>query len=1215
MKSLKINIINDNELIVQDNILIDDSIKIIKQKLFANHNTLIPNLLKFEIKNDNNGIITNIKNDNDLLFNYFDEFDSFEKFIETANYTLHITKLINDIINYDIDISEAILDDFVQSEKLLNILQQNGYYNLKEEDLLYIIKYILTNTTNSNYIDDINNYLKIMSVNNNTSSTNETLDEYYKQISNLDFTNVNIKCNISEISLNIKGNNIESGSKGIFIKLHEIFNVLKLTNDIPLIALSRKDNLVKLTDPQIKVLNASNISDKDIRNWILNEKKKINQSSYKSIKGLLIKSFLPELKIYITFNILQNGLITVNCKLPKIINIELQRLKQLILIHTDNIIKHLNTIGNVFLHSRRINQTSDSSIKINSIDSIIETDYINRFKFVNFINKEIISDNILEHKIIASQDILSMYYKKLQEQDDIKGITINIRDYYNKTSLINIFSADNYNQVCIILAHILTISKITKALPTRKTKFGDESVAKQIEKSNKKKLKEQGLDFNSRNCQADRQPSFNNDPKLPPLIDNSYLLDFEGNNFRCNHTKYPYPGFTDVNAICCFKTDRRDSEEFLRNIDPDSLNIYVEPSNFKILIEQNNEKFETLVIKIESDEILYYFLSPFNNHSLKDLIPITDKNLITTIENENNIFLDKVPLSQIIYPTSSQTKCKFNPDLNNRTTNINSQCSKHKDNEFFGYTKDTIPCCFNKMPDRYVKAKNQELSTYIFTTGKLLNNNRLGNLIPELNQLFNVVFKHKKDTFYRMGTLQNNNAFLNVLLLAMNSTINGKQINNCIEFKKYIYKYLHDNNTKFIQLNNGNISTKYNTIDNYIKSLAIKINWYETIELLETILKRNIFILDVNQQLNSKILCRPTPFNQKNSKNPFIILIKSNNAFELIVNMTSGNITKNFNIDTETPVIKFLIDYYKDTCIIKNVYPANFEYIPLLQATKIIELIGTTKNDDRLLGYVKYQIKNNFNKINMLITSSGFLIPIIETGIITNIITNIQVIALSDFITQNALLSSDSYKKILKKFNTITNQKVEILDKVKSNIKNIGGLFTNYGFFIPYRIKQDETEFNSNIKYYIDIDEKLSDINIQTNDFTNYSNTQDIIKNKIYDLRKQIGTYISNNTSIKDTIEQIILQKNIDRYSKINKIFDILLTFNLNNTFQQENHFDIILKSIANEICNDNKENLILNNIITTYNFNKKNIIKHDSESVLLNIDDIYTWIKEYKTN
>ena len=573
MKSLKINIINDNDNspIVQDNILIDDSIKMIKQKLFANHNTLIPNLLKFEIKNGNNGIITVIKSDNDLLFNYFDAFDSFEKFIETANYTLHITELINDIRNY-IDISETILDDFVQFEKLLNILQQNGYYNLKEEDLLYIIKYILTNTTNSNYIDDITNYLKIMSDNNKNTSTNETLDEYYKQISNLDFTNVNIKCNISEISLDIKGNNIESGSNGIFIKLHEIFNVLKLTNDIPLIALSRKDNLVKLTDPQIKVLNTSNISDKDIRNWILNEKKKINQSSYKSIRGLLIKSFLPELKIYITFNIFQNGLITVKCKLPRIINIELQRLKQLVLIHTDNIIKHLNTIGNVFLHSRRINEISDSTIKINSIDSIIETDYINRSKFINYINKEVISDNILEHKITASPDILSMYYKKLQEQDDIKGITINI------------FSADNYNQVCIILAHILTISKITKTLTTRKTKFGDEPVAKQIEKSNKKKLKEQGLDFNSRNCQADRQPSFNNDPKLPPLIDDSYLLDFEGNNFRCNHTKHPYPGFTDANFVCCFKTDKRDSEEFLRNIDPDSLNIYVEPSNFKILI-------------------------------------------------------------------------------------------------------------------------------------------------------------------------------------------------------------------------------------------------------------------------------------------------------------------------------------------------------------------------------------------------------------------------------------------------------------------------------------------------------------------------------------------------------------------------------------------------------------------------------------------------------
>ena len=45
-------------------------------------------------------------------------------------------------------------------------------------------------------------------------------------------------------------------------------------------------------------------------------------------------------------------------------------------------------------------------------------------------------------------------------------------------------------------------------------------------------------------------------------------------------------------------------------------------------------------------------------------------------------------------------------------------------------------------------------------------------------------------------------------------------------------------------------------------------------------------------------------------------------------------------------------------------------------------------------------------------------------------------------------------------------------------------------------------------------------------------------------------------------------------------------------------------------MLNDNKENLILNNIIVSDNFNKDDIIVRDSESVLLNINDITNWVK-----
>ena len=56
-----------------------------------------------------------------------------------------------------------------------------------------------------------------------------------------------------------------------------------------------------------------------------------------------------------------------------------------------------------------------------------------------------------------------------------------------------------------------------------------------------------------------------------------------------------------------------------------------------------------------------------------------------------------------------------------------------------------------------------------------------------------------------------------------------------------------------------------------------------------------------------------------------------------------------------------------------------------------------------------------------------------------------------------------------------------------------------------------------------------------------------------------------------------------------------------------------LLKAICNEILNDNKERLILNNIITSDTFNKNEVIVRDAESILLNIDDIRKWIKKHQ--
>ena len=73
----------------------------------------------------------------------------------------------------------------------------------------------------------------------------------------------------------------------------------------------------------------------------------------------------------------------------------------------------------------------------------------------------------------------------------------------------------------------------------------------------------------------------------------------------------------------------------------------------------------------------YYYLSNTTNKltSQNDILPIYNKDLIDAIEQEDNIWLDRVTLSQIIYPSASN-KCSFKPDLNNRTS-LHSPCSEH----------------------------------------------------------------------------------------------------------------------------------------------------------------------------------------------------------------------------------------------------------------------------------------------------------------------------------------------------------------------------------------------------------------------------------------------------------------------------------------------------------------------------------------------------------
>lgn len=1215
----------NNEL---PNILLDDSIKKIKDKLFVFYPDLIPNLLKVEIQ-DNSGNFITIKDSNSLLFEHFETLPE-EPIIFISNLQDFISQ--KDLQNLYIDDSQ-FKTTFQQFKK--------EYNDLTEEDMSFIIKLNLMNIGLGNVtITDIQDYIKNIQSKRSKLITlieSQENDPTFQQFYTLsqDFTPEIDKVFYNDISLIITGENVSYGTKGVFIKLNEIFNILELNDNVPFIALGKKGG-ANIKQPQIKIHNRllDIIPDKEIKSWVLNEKKKLNEATYKIVKGLMIKSKLKNTNNYLTINIMPNGVIYVNLKVSDSDSANLDQVLNDIYQNVNQVIDYINLLKSVFLKSKRIYPVEKSKIIVDSVDTTIETSiFVNRSKFESLIKQELISKNILELKKTESLDVLSAYYKKFKTREnteDIRGITINIRDnpYKEDSSIIKIFGANNQNQSTIISWNILILSEMSELIK-KNGLFEDFTKKRKIrEKTNKKKLKEQGIHFDSRECQAIRQPKLNPDNKQP-LKKDGYTITFNNQNYRCDKPNYPYPGFTKSNIVCCFKYNQTGNESYIKNVDPESLNILVEPSNFKITIKQGKTSFETYVIKIVSDYKAgfdennsmprYYYLSNTTNKlaSQNDIIPIYNKELIEVIEQEDNIWLDRVTLSQIIYPSASN-KCSFKPDLNNRTS-LHAPCKEHKKNKFFGYTSKSIPCCFDKEREPYVSRKKKEADItkqYIIqSSDKVLNYKQLGILPQDITSLLTDVLE-SKDIHYRMGIIQNNTSFLNALLLAINNSIRGQNINNHSEFKQFISNYLYKNEGEFKKLNNGDISIKYSTIDNYIKYINNAdsfLNWLELVDLLERVLKRNILILDVTDK--TRLLCRPINLNPKKFGRPFIVLLKKKNTFEVIIKLEKDE-AKKTEIIKEYPytskLIKFLTEYYIQTCIRKNVYPENYQYIQIYSHQLLISKLKTQNTKTNLIGNVKYQVKNDFNKVNLLMTKRGVLIPILETGIIDN--PEIKVISFSSLIRQqDKLLTLKDYTNAYKALNKIMEgvkdfKRIKIMGIVDSNIESIGGMLTNFNYILPYRKDSKKNAYEKyDYKYYLDVDSKLQQTDTQITPFTIYNNNYNNILDTLFNLKKLIGDKFNNNNDQKEYVEQLIKRVDISKHDKIMELLEIFETFNV----PTEN--TTLLKEIANEILNDNKEKLILNNIITSDTFNKNEVIVRDSESVLLNIDDIRKWIKKHQ--
>lgn len=1138
-------------------ILIDDNIKTIKEKLFGFLGIqMYMGFLKLEYIYENEYKIYNDNNENNIR-------------------ELYISNIITELEN-EYDVGELYLKSDVEIAEIVEKLN-NEYQELKSQDFVIALKTVLLKSNPDFYSsirDDIQEFVERLSgmkevLYKQYEPLQKMLMKYYND-KNMDNINFEHAVNWKSININILPKNNNDNTKQ-FIKMEQIFNIIQLSDTIPFISINTTQET-----PIIKIYNKiiETQSEKEIKSWILNEKKKAQLLSYKIIKGLFLKYKIPESNELMTIIIKNNGVI--QCKLnTNKLKLKIDEIIKIMNKGVDNVINYLNSIPNVFLYSKRLQLTNNSQINIESFsgECILSGVKIDLNKITELLNNEIVRNNLFELKDIMATNMLSLFYKKTYDTND-RGITLNVEDnkYVQNSSIITVFSIKKEIQLTNIVKHLLLLGS---TIDNKKVK----------DKSHIKDLRTQGVKILSTKCQKPRQPITQKENNIFNPQQNSYSLEYENNIYICPNPDYPFPGFTNENIVCCFKKDQRHRDTYIRNIkekvEIDLQQIMVRPSNFKIKI---NNDLETYVIKIvneyndnfnEQNSIpRYYYMK------IGELIAIKNEKLIAKLDNSNINWLDEVELSTLI-TTPPLNKCKNIPIMTSQTP-----CEHHKNNKVFGYTQESYPCCFKNDPEEVVKIKDIT-KQHILTMDKILDYQRIGVLPHGLKQLFN----ENKETFFRMGVVQNNSAFLNAVVLANN-------LNNEKSFKETISKYLLKNERDFEMLNDGDIYNKYKNVNTYINILKSNnvLYWYDFIDIIQKILHINILILNIPYQLvdthkdvdykSIRILC-----NQKVKKNDgkYLILLKRANTFEIVIN-NDQKIT--YLYEKNNKIVDILLNYYKTSCIKEDVFPEKYNFVIMSDINTVIKNLKVSPF--KIIG----QIKNSYNKIDYVLTSNNLLIPIKESGIIKDL--NISEIVLNTI---------DNYIKYLPKISKLLGQKYDITGITTDNNNNITSFLSSYGQLIPVS-KQHIKNID---KHYKILDIKYYQRNINESIRNQQVIFSDIMKKRkefIYDIKRNLGNEFEKESGkvLKNNVINIIKSHN-DKFEKIDKI--VLIFKKILQNFK----FDYILKIIANEIINDNIENLLLNNIILSDTFDPTEIIKRDSESILSNANEIQKWFVLFKTN
>jgi hypothetical protein len=1142
---------------------VDATIQQVKEKLFGLIN-IPPNILHPRLVTI---YINNRLAEKGYIYNYLDSNE-----LATTLPVILQFKTIRDILS-NINIAQE-LEDFNNGNNSFFEECKKIFIELTEEDYLFSLKFslfvkdpVFFGSYRNDIEQELNGYLL-------------QKDKYSKKYSEID-KQFNKVYEISQIptdiieSFDIKtmNMNLVTATKEKY-NFSSLFNSLELSETIPFIATT----LIGQKQPTIRVYNRifenSIITEKEFKSWFLNEKKKTNVTTYKKIKSNLFLKYKYE-NYFLSVNFFNNGQITISfltTSTTSSSNLTYDACKTLLFNAMKNLIILVNKYSDQFTLPTL---TSDSDLLNFSFSNItistITSKRISKPQFESIIKKNIINKYIFEPKDTISQDILSFYYKKYEakseDAEERKGITVNLQDNPEKldSSLITINLANSYKQILVILMYIQSLSNLQEAESELTFDESDEQVLKP--KSNIKQLKEMGVKVLSTNCQKQRQPIIGeNDP-----ISGAYELIFNNTKYTCQNPDYPYPGFTNENIICCFKKDQRRKEPYFRNMRSQILEVLVQPSNFIITVDGN----QTLAIKTtnqQADEHTYHFIDIDLN-----LVPITNTNLINQLNEEENIWLEPVSLSKLI-TAPPKNKCNFPPDFEKKTSNnIHSVCEHNLSKPFFGYNLNSFPCCFDKERNPIITRKRKDLDVlkqHIITTDKILESGRLG-IIP--NTVAQAASNVRDSSFYRMGVIQNKSSLLNVLNTALTS--DSTHIT-----REYLANQVPD---YFLMLNAQHTFTEKEFV-HYILNNEWKLEYIQ--DFLSKIFKVNMFILD--QQANeTRMVCNE--FIQFDKSNPFVIILKRQNQYELIVEVKTDDngqdVIKTF--DASDPLINLFYDFFTQSCVIENKYPLTFGFDIPLDASVFLK-----KLKDR----VRYQVANQFNQINYLVIDDNIPIPIYERGILENIPleTTLPTVQLNDLVNTyseiNQLMSKDNLKPIL-------SIKTQIVDKNDTLV----GILTNSGLYIPVSGTIIPTlEKSSTIYNNLDIDKNIILSNQPNFNYIDpqilFTKEKELMDNVIYKMKKFIGIVCKTRKDYFTFFKNVIQSKSMSLQEKYK-----ILSIGLDKLFQKYIYIQADAQLIESGMSfNSDKQCLVhlnetscdMDNLCKWSNTNNRCLIKMDNK-------------------